>query len=272
MGRVYGDRSSHLAGQETFIVAALVAAHATAEDGSFRPADVRFFFFLFTNWVEHDLVYPTQDLALTQVRRVMQRLIDDGRAEQRAAGRRPRYRLTDDGLSALVEALVEPGPNQPRRTLETSLFVLCFASLYRPVLTRRLRLETRPPALRRRLSRMLAPRTILAHARSRARDLLADLDERIASGEAMQQALDHAPATDEATRIAAIKSLGAYQLERMRPVSEVFDALPPDVREVELRRGPGLRAKLLFAPLAEVLRHELTVLDGLELDARGNLR
>lgn len=259
------DRFGRVAAHETYVVAALLAAQATAEEGSFRPADVRFFFQLFTNWVEHDLLHPSQDLALTQVRRVLQRLMDAGRARATTGGRRPRYALTDTGLSALVEALVAPGPEAPPRSLETSLFVLTFASLYRPVIVRRLRLETRPPALRRRLARALEPRRMLAHARRRARDLLADLEERVAAGRAMQRALDACPADDEASRLETIEDLGSYQLEATRPVAELFPALPSDVRHVELAQGPGVRAQLLFAPLAAVVRHELAVLDALEL-------
>lgn len=265
MGKIYGARYSPLAAQETFVVAALLAAHATSEDGTFRPSEVRFFFLLFTNWGEHDVLHPRQDLALTQVRRVLEDMRDDGRACLEGPPRRWRCRFTDEGVDALVVALVEPSAALPPRPLETSLFVLTFASLYRPVLVRRLRLDTRPTPLQRRLGRLLDPRRIRRRAQRRARDLLADLDARIADGEAMQAALDAAPAEDDDARRHAITAFGSYQLERVRPVEEVLASLPEDVRRVELDRGPGVRARLLFAPLAAVVRRELEVLDALDL-------
>jgi hypothetical protein len=56
----------------TVLSAALLAAHATAPAAGFRASDVRFFFFLFGNWLERDVLYPGEDLDLTQVRRLMQ--------------------------------------------------------------------------------------------------------------------------------------------------------------------------------------------------------
>lgn len=256
------SRFGRVASQQIYVSAALLAAHATARGQGFGGADVRFYFLLFTNWVEHDVLHPAHDLALTQVRRVMHRLVDDGHARRLARGRRPRYELTDVGLERLVEALVDPSPRGPRRPLEASLFVLCFARLYRDALRRRLQLDARA-ALGRRLARELEPERILARARQRTRDLLDDLEQRSEVGRAMQDALSRA-ATEEA-KVAAVRAAGSYQLERIRPVEEVLAALPDDVRALELAAGPGTRVRLLFHPLAEVLRTELRVLEGLRV-------
>ncbi len=42
--------------QQTLIVAAIVAAHGASN--GFRLTDVRFFFFLFSNWMERDILQP----------------------------------------------------------------------------------------------------------------------------------------------------------------------------------------------------------------------
>ena len=153
-------RYGQVRAQATFIEAAVVAAHgATARLGGFRASDVRFFFLLFTNWIEHDVLRPEQDLDLTQVRRVLGRLAEQGWPERASAARRrgggrPRRRrapprrerapksrrrparpppgerhvLTAAGLLGLVESIIEP---RGRRPLEESLFVACFAAIYR---------------------------------------------------------------------------------------------------------------------------------------------
>ncbi|MEQ9325524.1 MAG: hypothetical protein RIF41_40540, partial [Polyangiaceae bacterium] len=137
------SRFGRVASQQIYVSAALLAAHASATTTGFGGADVRFFFLLFTNWVEHDVLHPSHDLDLTQVRRVTKRLVVHGHARSVESGRRPRYELTDAGLEALVTTLVDPRPMGPRRSLETSLFVLCFSRLYRDALRRRLQLDER---------------------------------------------------------------------------------------------------------------------------------
>jgi len=52
-----------------------LAAHATAREAGFRPSDARFFGYLFANWLERDVLYPGEVLDLTQVRRLLLRLV-----------------------------------------------------------------------------------------------------------------------------------------------------------------------------------------------------
>ncbi|WP_395839149.1 hypothetical protein [Cystobacter fuscus] len=83
------DRLGHVTAQATFVQAALLAAHgAGARSGGFRASDVRFFFLLFTNWAEHDVTRPSQDIDLTQVRRTLERLCRSRWAEPMEGGGR----------------------------------------------------------------------------------------------------------------------------------------------------------------------------------------
>jgi hypothetical protein len=87
-------RFGWLGAHATHLHAALLAAHgaATPQVG-FRAADVRFFFLLFTNWMESDVLRPGQDVDLTQVRRMLDRLTRAGLAAPVAtAGGRARER------------------------------------------------------------------------------------------------------------------------------------------------------------------------------------
>ncbi len=56
---------------------------------------------------------------------------------------------------------------------------------------------------------------------------------------------------------------GAYQLQRVRPLRELLLALPDDLRNFELDEGMGIRAKLVFEPLAARARAECAILDDL---------
>lgn len=265
------DRLGHVTSQATFIQAALLAAHgAEARTGGFRASDVRFFFLLFTNWVEHDVTRPSQDIDLTQLRRTLVRLCRSGWAEPMAGvrGRKEprgqRYTLTEEGVVSLAEALA----GQERAPLEEALFVACFAASYlEAILTR---VKGRTPVLsttaRRRVARVLEPARILREARRNTEAVLADLEERVRSSreleEAAARALEEGASEEQVVR--RLESLGSYQLHRVRPLAELLLGLPDDLRRFELTKGLGLRSRLLFAPLAERARAELALLERLE--------
>ncbi|HEY4058231.1 MAG TPA: hypothetical protein VGM39_16575, partial [Kofleriaceae bacterium] len=83
---------------DPLLAAALLAADLAStvdreqhEVGGFMLRDVRFFFLLFRNWLEHDVRAPGDDIDLTQVRRTVEQLAARRHiALQRAPKRRPR--------------------------------------------------------------------------------------------------------------------------------------------------------------------------------------
>jgi hypothetical protein len=257
--------------QATFVQAAFLAAHgAGARVGGFRVSDVRFFFLLFTNWVEHDVTRPSQDIDLTQVRRTLERLCRAGHAEPatgagtRGAPRGKRHVLTGDGLVALAEGLAA----RERAPLEEALFVACFAASYREAVLSRVegRARAPSPSVRRRVEHALDPVRLLHEAQRTASAVLADLEERVAWGlqsEAKARAA-LARGMPEPDVVRELEAAGSYQLQRVRPLGEVLLALPEDLRHFELTHGMGLRARLLFAPLAERARAERDILARLE--------
>ena len=142
------------------------------------------------------------------------------------------------------------------------LFVVTFASSYGARVRDRVRALGAPRAAPRRVAALLEPRTLVALARRRTRTLLADLEERIASGLALAAA--SAQGSDEDDAIRRLEARGSYQLHRVRPLRDVFRALPDDVRRFELEAGLALRVRLLFEPLAARARTELAALDAIE--------
>lgn len=264
------ERRGQLAAQAVFVQAALLAAHgAGADAGGFRAADVRFFFQLFTNWVEHDVTRPSQDLDLTQVRRTLARLRQRGwlgeargpTAPGTRALRGERLRLTQPGLVALAEALVEPR----WMPFEETLFVASFVTSYRSAILAR----TEDPltgAARRRVSTLLDARRVLRQARRSTQRVLEDLEARANASERMARsaAALRARGVSEAEQVHHLETLDPYQLQRVRPYSEVVLGLPGDLRHFELTEGLALRARLLFEPLAVRTRAELSLLARLE--------
>ncbi len=263
-------RLGFVAAQATFVQAALLAAHgAGARAGGFRASDVRFFFLLFTNWAEHDVTRPSQDIDLTQVRRTLTRLRRIGWLEtvpspRSATSRGARHVLTGDGLVGLSEGLA----SLERPPFEEALFTVLFAASYRSAVLVRVEGRTRnvPATVRRRVERALDPLRLLAAARKTAASVLEDLEVRVTSGLRMheQARVGLARGLTPEVLVPQLEASDSYQLHRVRPLRELLLTLPEDLLDFELRQGMGLRAHLLFEPLAERARADVALLERLE--------
>ena len=270
MSFALAHRHGHLSTHSTFLQAALLAAHgANTRRGGFRASDVRFFFLLFTNWVEHDVTRPSQDIDLTQVRRALERARANGWAELGASTPEPkgsrgrRHVLTEEGIVHLAEAL----GGLERAPLDETLFVACFAASYRAAILMRVEGRTAlSAAARRRVARLLDPARLLREARRHTQAVLADLEERVRSSLAIESSVSEALASgaSPAQVVRRMESLGSYQLQRVRPLAQVLLELPEDLQRFELLEGWTTRSRLLFAPQAERARAELTLLERLE--------
>jgi hypothetical protein len=193
-------------------------------------------------------------MELTQVRRAVSRLVARGWARS-AEGRR--FALTAPGLEALVEELTADADG---RSFEDALFVACFARCYGAAIV------ARAPASRRRATaERLSPARLLREAESRVERIIADLEERVRSSEAMQRearVLRRGGASPSAVA-AALDRRDAYQLQHVRAFGELMRALPEDLLGAELDEGIELRSALLFAPLVTRARAERAILASL---------
>ena len=246
----------------TVLAAGLMAAHAAAASSGFRPSDVRFFVYLFSNWLERDVLYPGEALDLTQIRRVLLRLVRLGWAEKAAGaagkGSGTRYGLTGEGFSALVAALVAAVDS---RSFEEAVFVVSFVAGYRLRLVELLAAESSDG-----WHEQLDARRLLLRARRRVERVLADLTERVASSACVAReaaALRRAGVADAALA-QKLEALGVYQLQHVRPLSAFVLSFPPLLREFEL--GPAFehRSRFLFETFADATRGQLRALEKLE--------
>lgn len=263
-------RFGWVASHATLVLAAILAAHgATTQRDGFRASDVRFFFLLFANWMERDVLRPGQDLELTQIRRALARLADAGWLSVRQATHdNPRarrggdHRLSEEGLVGLVSSLVAPSA----RPFEEVVFVASFALAYRDAVVGKVRGPS-PISLaaRRRVGDLLSPKRIVTSARRRLLEAADDLDARVTAGLAMERhaALAAKHGVPDADIARELGRSFPYQLHGMRPFEELIRSLPAELRAFELSKGPGLRARVLFRPLAAQMRAEIEILDRL---------
>ncbi|HEY4176850.1 MAG TPA: hypothetical protein VGM90_08465 [Kofleriaceae bacterium] len=246
---------------EPLVAAALIAADLAvtvdreqSEIGGFMLRDVRFFFLLFRNWLEHDVRAPGDDIDLTQVRRTVERLaarrhiaLQKRPARRRTRTPRARYLLTLAGVVALVESLVAPAA---ARSFETQLFVLLFAASYRALVIRRTE-QAGAPVARKRIAKALDPRAIVAGLRSTLARQHADLKARISEGDELREAAaaGRAKGHDDAQIVRHLERLSSYQLHHVRPLGELLMSLPASLRAYELSDGIEARTRLVFEPL-----------------------
>lgn len=247
-------RAGRVSAHSTVLTAALLAADA-AGSGAFRVVDVRFYFLLFTNWMEDDVLRPGVDLDLTQVRRVLARLVAQGHATV-GDGRHPPYRLVPTGVLHLVDLLVDP---RTARSFEEVILLATAAASYRHAIAARAGGAPRAPEAR--VLARLDPVRILHAERRRLEGALRDLEDRVRHGLEME-ALARTGPRDVASLTALLQSKGgAYQLHPMRGFSELVAGLPEALARFELGPGMGLRARALFGPLAEQLRARIGILE-----------
>jgi hypothetical protein len=260
----------------SLLTASLLAADLTAavdrpraEVRGFMLRDARFFFLLFRNWLELDLREPDTDIDLTQIRRACDQLALRRRIaivpppRSRSARRpRTRYLLTLAGVLALVDDLVAWSPD---RTFEEGLFVVLFAASYRGLVIRRAE-QAGAPVARKHVARALDPRAVIASLRRSLANQLADLEERMASGDALfaAAAAGRTRGATDAEILAQLERISPYQLHHMRPLGELLLSLPVDVRRHEIGAGITARRELIFAPLLQQTRTQQQILAKLE--------
>jgi hypothetical protein len=243
----------------TLLCAALLASHATSPANAFRASDVRFFFYLFGNWLERDVLYPGETLDLTQVRRLMQRLLRLGfaravrvRSSKRASSV-PAYKLTAKGIAELLDAVIDAVES---RSFEEAVLVVTFVAAYRSHLK----------AMSASRGRSLDPVRLVDRARRRIQRVLHDLGQRMnASNLAGREAAVGRRAGLSETAIAErLEGLGVYQLQHIRSFARFILSFPPGLLEFELGPGFELRSRLLFETFADSARGHLQALDRLE--------
>jgi hypothetical protein len=247
----------------TVLVASVLAAHGVAGSRGFRPSDVRFFCYLFANWIERDVLYPGEGIELTQVRRLMQRLSAHGFARGPAAGASrdktgARYALTHDGSSALLTVLSEAVDT---RSFDEAVFVVALTAAYRGPLLEQLTADEAT-----RMVRVIDTRRLVGRVRRRTERVLRDLETRIAQSDQMARegAERRRAGVPEEVTAAHLERLGAYQLQHVREFGSFVLSLPEELRAFELGPGFHFRSRVIFETLAEQMRGQLRALGGLE--------
>jgi hypothetical protein len=248
---------------EALVAAAIIAAEATLAEDGFRQRDVRFYFELFSNWLESTTGAWTLDLHNAQIQRYLDQLVRAGGAK-RPRRTPPRYQLTPDGLLSLLHTLTA---RHSLKRLDEFFLVFHILRAYGG----RLRALTQKngPLPSRALSlrvdelvdaRAFVQREIAAVERELGR-LSLRIEESHKTAELTRQLIAKGKPIEQV--VSAVEQEFPYELNSRKPLSELLTQLPPAFRVPELSDIAAQRADDLWRPTLALLSAYLEILRGL---------
>lgn len=236
-----------------FISSAAIAAHATFIENGFRQRDMRFFVDLFLNWAE-DLGAVAPTVQNTQLLRFLGELTNGGYARRSTRKELPLYRLTRVGLLEMLTRITSPAE---RTTPSHFLFMVLFIRSYRFRLEKLVENEGHqfPVSLRLEVQALLEVDELLRKEIKRAERAIARLDQRITDAEKTSGLTKNrlASGVPFAEIVKEAEKRFPYELNSMKPLSELISEIAPDQRRWELESGNILRADTLWKPQRALL-------------------
>ena len=257
-------RNSLFESHSIFADAALVAAHANAEDEGFRQRDFKFLIELFSNWMDATLEGQSLVVHNTQSLRLLEESTRLGYLKKIVRVRAPRYVLTPTGLIETCRRMVT---RSYIGRLEEFFFLYFFVSTYRDriaALTEG-KSMTFARSLKVELEHVLNPAALLRTQTELVKKEIEKLDVRVKEGfSAASLARDGFSSGKNLDQVVGdIQRHFPYELNNQKPLHELMGGLPAAVRKWELEEGPKKRSEKLWSPSREMLKYYLKVLESL---------
>jgi hypothetical protein len=253
---------------ELFAATASVAAHANAGDVGFRFRDVKFLIELFSNWVESSFAEGLLEVQNTQVARYINMLVREGFARKLSRKGAPVFRLTRVGLIELLRRVVE------RRYIgswDHVFFVFYFITNYRSDIEQLAKKEGRefPPSLKLELESLLDSSALLQRELRDAKRELQKLEERISAANSTSQLVtaetSKGTCFDEIVELCEFRH--PYELNSLKPLSELISQLPEGLRRWELETGNLKRIEHIWLRSRALLCSYIAELENLLLES-----
>ena len=240
---------------EIFVASAVVAAHASADREGFRHKDVKFLIELFSNWLEVSLPDSVLEVQNTQVARYMHELGEEGFSRRLSRKGYPRYLLTRIGLIELLSRIIN-------RTYfhapEQFFFLVYFVKNYRERLTEMVRSEGRqfPIALKIEIEELLNVKALVQREVDAVEKEIRKLDERMRDAKSTSSLVTKLLKAGEpfGEVVAEAERLYPYDLNTMKPLTQLIAEIPKELRQWELEYGNMCRVRELWEPSKGMLQ------------------
>lgn len=239
---------------EIFMGAAILSAHASHSSTGFRLRDLKFFLELFTNWSE-DLLPLESRVQTTQLTRHLTSLTRDGYARRSRNASAPTYRLTRLGILEIVTRITSP---QYKRSQGEFLFLIGFLTSYRERIASIIAAEGAqfPLSLKLELQSLLDTSTLVASEISRVDRAISRMETRVhdalKTSELVRNRLAGGVAFSDV--VSEVERKYPYELNSMKPLSDLIRELAPDQQRWELQDGNVCRARIMWEPQLAILR------------------
>lgn len=255
---------------ELFFVAALLATHASYSAHGFRTRDVQFFIGLFRDWIECSMESDVLAPQAVQVNRYIEGLIRDSLAKKGIRQGVTHYRLTRSGVIELLNRAVG------RRFLhqrEGFFFMVSYLVSCGSRIMALAQQEARPfpPALKMEVEYLLDPDPLIDREIAVVDDEIRKLSKRIEDalkGSALvEKNLLRGVSLED--NIKEVQRLYPYELNSLKPLSELMREIQPDQRAWELTEGAMIRVNTIWKPALSNLVSHRKELDRLKMLVKG---
>lgn len=246
---------------QLFIATALIGAHAQYPEIGFRHKHVRFLMELFSNWVEVNLPGSMIEAQNTQIARYLAALVKEGYARKINRKGYPLYRLTRVGL---IELLSRGVNSTYLHDKDFFFFLYFFVTNYRDRLIELVRQEGSqfPPAMQIEIEELLDSKKLvereLAHATKELKRLELRIQDSRRTVNYARQSLRDGMEIDQIVKEA--EKRWPYELNSVKPLSELISEVPPEAREWEIITGNEMRRKHIWERSGNLLSAYITEL------------
>lgn len=240
---------------DIFLACAALSAHALSDKEGFRQRDLKFFVELFTNWIETSFARFSLTIQNTQILRYVQQSTKAGIIEVKSKGPTPRYRLTQQGIAQLLKSCIDKDFTSDPSHL---FFLVTYIRAYRVRIKELIRKSGPqfPKSLELEINDLLDTKQLLIRQLSLFNKSIQRIELRVKDGENIASYFsskfkDGAP---ESEIIKEIEKQFPYELNNQKPLNELLQQFPDDLRKWELLEGSKIRSMQIFSPLLGIYK------------------
>lgn len=258
-------RGSELIHHEIYVLAGVIAAHASYSQEGFRQKDIKFMIEMMSNWM--DMTFPDSTLNLhnTQIMRFLTEMVREGFAQRFLKNKVPTYKLTRVGLIAILGKLVQRPAQFP---LEHFYFIFHFVEALRTPLENLIKAEGQqfPLALKIEVESLLDVKRLIQRqldfVQTESRKLKQRINDNLEVIQIVQRGRKIKLTTSQI--ILEIEKKFPYDLNSQKPLSELYNDMPEGLRDFILDSVLEKRTNQIWTPISSVLEKHLEMLEQLK--------
>jgi hypothetical protein len=248
-----------------FASCAILATHSNMPSQyGFRQKDIKFYIELFYNWSLSILERDSFNLNNNQVARYTSSLLEEGLASKTTKKGIPHYKLSRIGILEIAGRISSLASSS---AIDHILFQVFFLRSYKDKVFSMVEKEGKhfPLGFKIELEEIFDTPCIINKHIANLKKELHRIDERIIDAQEgslyAQKLIDQNLSFDSIVR--QVEKNHPYELNALKPLSELIKDVPKDLAIWELTIGSKQRAKNLWSPIKSIIEFKISLLDDL---------